>query len=168
MADLYGGRRYCNITSGRRWQLRGKLPRGASVCSGAAMCVPWDLMLPIFFSHPCTGREGHSMGGPRSFNVEVRNRRGHCQKRKFLPELGIKPGTQGPRPSTLSTKSSLHPHARDPRPGNLSTKLSLHPIPGTLGLRPSKLSTKLSFHFIDNQMGTVAGRGLGYIEVLLD
>jgi len=31
------------------------------------------------------------------------------RKTKFLPELGIKPGTPGSKPSTLSTKLSLHP-----------------------------------------------------------
>ena len=36
MADLYGGRWYCNIPVGMRWQLSGSLSQSSSVCHGEA------------------------------------------------------------------------------------------------------------------------------------
>ena len=65
---------------------------------------------------------------------------------KSLPSWESNQQLPAPRPSTLSTKLSLHPIPGTPgsRLSTLSTKLSLHPIPGTPGPRLRSLSTKPS------------------------
>jgi len=65
------------------------------------------------------------MAGPPLFNVGWETDRGVAIK-EVLYKRGIEPGTLGPKPSTLTTKPSLHP------------------TPGTPGSKPSALSIKPS------------------------
>ena len=78
----------------------------------------------------------------------------------------IDPATPVPRPSTLSTKPSLHPVPGTPgsRPSALSTESSLHPVPGTPGSRPSALSTEPSLHLIHHYLFT----GMCLMKISLD
>ena len=60
-----------------------------------------------FLLAPVCPAEKVPLWGLPLFNVGIRNHWG-CRERKFLPELGIEPGAPGPKPSTLSTRLSLH------------------------------------------------------------
>jgi len=126
-------------------------------CQGSGVCRNWPTesliqLLPgcvIRRTSACTRippREDNSTGGSLRSETDE-----GIAKDKVFARIGNRTRTQGPRPSTLSTKLSLHPipGTQGPRPLTLSTKLSLHPIPGTQGPRPSTLSTKLSLLWFD-------------------
>jgi len=58
------------------------------------------------FARACPHRGDNSTGGTL-FNVVIRNRRGCCKRQSFT-WTGNQPKTPDSRPSTLSTKPSLH------------------------------------------------------------